>query len=192
MDDDGLLEVLHAAATAVADALAGLTDWGLGRDPRRVSTDPISWPTTPRWPCSRRPDSACCPRSPAPTTRTGRSSWCSIRWTGRPTRRGASLVRDEPLRGGRGGTEGVGRRQPGESGSGTRRCAAAGPGRTVDRSGPSGCERLDEAIVGFSGYPPRYLGWSQYRALGAAALDLCAVAEGSLDGYAAVGGSRLG
>jgi fructose-1,6-bisphosphatase/inositol monophosphatase family enzyme len=46
--------------------------------------------------------------------------------------------------------------------------------------------------VGFSGYPPTYLGWSQYRSLGAAALDLCAVAEGVLDGYAVVGGSRLG
>jgi fructose-1,6-bisphosphatase/inositol monophosphatase family enzyme len=56
----------------------------------------------------------------------------------------------------------------------------------------SGCRTLGEAIVGFSGYPPRYLGWSQYRSLGAAALDLCAVAEGVLDGYAAVGGSQLG
>jgi fructose-1,6-bisphosphatase/inositol monophosphatase family enzyme len=51
---------------------------------------------------------------------------------------------------------------------------------------------LGQAIIGFSGYPPRYLGWSQYRGLGAAALDLCAVAEGVLDGYAVVGGSKLG
>ena len=58
--------------------------------------------------------------------------------------------------------------------------------------GPSACEVLGESIIGFSGYPPRYLGWSQYRALGAAALDLCAVAEGVLDGYAVVGGSQLG
>jgi fructose-1,6-bisphosphatase/inositol monophosphatase family enzyme len=57
---------------------------------------------------------------------------------------------------------------------------------------PSGCDALDQAIVAFSGYPPRYFGWSQYRSLGAAALDLCAVAEGALDGYATVGGSRLG
>ena len=46
--------------------------------------------------------------------------------------------------------------------------------------------------MAFSGYPPRYLGWSQFRVLGAAALDLCAVAEGVLDGYAVTGGSRLG
>ena len=57
---------------------------------------------------------------------------------------------------------------------------------------PSGCERLGEAIVAFSGYPPRYFGWLQYRCLGAAALDLCAVAEGVLDGYGVVGGSKLG
>ena len=57
---------------------------------------------------------------------------------------------------------------------------------------PSGCERLEEAIVAFSGYPPRHFGWLQYRCLGAAALDLCAVAEGVLDGYAVVGGSELG
>jgi len=43
--------------------------------------------------------------------------------------------------------------------------------------------RLDESLVGLSGYPPRYLGWKQFRALGAVALDLCAVATGVLDGY---------
>ena len=48
---------------------------------------------------------------------------------------------------------------------------------------PSGKESLDRSLIGLSGYPPKYLGWRQYRALGAAALDLCAVADGSLDGY---------
>jgi len=57
---------------------------------------------------------------------------------------------------------------------------------------PSGCARMDRAIVAFSGYPPRHYGWNQYRCLGAAALDLCAVAEGTLDGYGVVGGSQLG
>jgi len=42
---------------------------------------------------------------------------------------------------------------------------------------------LSEAIVGLSGLPPRHLGWGQFRAMGAAALDLCAVADGRLDGY---------
>lgn len=48
---------------------------------------------------------------------------------------------------------------------------------------PSGVRRLDQAIVGLSGWPGRVGGWQQYRALGAAALDLCAVAAGHLDGY---------
>jgi fructose-1,6-bisphosphatase/inositol monophosphatase family enzyme len=48
---------------------------------------------------------------------------------------------------------------------------------------PSGQTRLRRAVIGLSGFPPRWLGWKQYRALGAAALDLCAVADGTLDGY---------
>jgi myo-inositol-1(or 4)-monophosphatase len=51
------------------------------------------------------------------------------------------------------------------------------------RLAPSGCTRVGDAIVGLSGWPPVHLGWQQYRSLGAAALDLCAVAAGVLDGY---------
>lgn len=42
---------------------------------------------------------------------------------------------------------------------------------------------LGQSLVGISGYPSRNLGWKQFRALGAAALDLCAVASGLLDAY---------
>ncbi len=42
---------------------------------------------------------------------------------------------------------------------------------------------LADAIIGVSGLPPRSLGWAQYRAYGAAALDLCAVAAGELHGF---------
>jgi len=42
---------------------------------------------------------------------------------------------------------------------------------------------LGSAIVGLSGWPPRHGGWKQMRALGAAALDICAVAAGRLDAY---------
>ena len=48
---------------------------------------------------------------------------------------------------------------------------------------PTDCSSMDRAIVAFSGYPDRWLGWLQYRSLGAAALDLCAVASGSLDAF---------
>ncbi len=55
--------------------------------------------------------------------------------------------------------------------------------RNGERIGPTGCATVGDALVGLSGFPPRWLGWRQYRALGAAALDLCAVACGVLDGY---------
>ena len=48
---------------------------------------------------------------------------------------------------------------------------------------PTACVRLDDAVLGLTGYPPVDLGWRQMRALGAAALDLCAVACGHLDAY---------
>lgn len=49
--------------------------------------------------------------------------------------------------------------------------------------GPSGARTLEESIVGISGLPEKHLGWGQFRALGAAALDLCSVACGRLDAY---------
>jgi myo-inositol-1(or 4)-monophosphatase len=48
---------------------------------------------------------------------------------------------------------------------------------------PSAAVTLDTSVVGISGYPDHHLGWRQFRALGAAALDLCAVAAGTLDAY---------
>jgi len=48
---------------------------------------------------------------------------------------------------------------------------------------PSECEELADAFVGLSGMPPTNLGWRQFRALGASALDLCLVASGVLDGF---------
>ncbi len=78
--------------------------------------------------------------------------------------------------------------------SGVRFEAVRGGGARKDGAPivPSSCRSLGEAVVAFSGYPPRYLGWSQFRILGAAALDICAVAEGVLDGYAVTGRSQLG
>ena len=63
--------------------------------------------------------------------------------------------------------------------------AIRGGGARVDGRtfSPSGCTDLHADLNGLSGYPSIPLGWKQYRALGAAALDLCAVAAGVLDGY---------
>jgi fructose-1,6-bisphosphatase/inositol monophosphatase family enzyme len=63
--------------------------------------------------------------------------------------------------------------------------AVRGGGATLDGLPllPGGAKALHESVVGLSGFPPGWLGWKQYRALGAAALDMCAVADGTLDAY---------
>ena len=48
---------------------------------------------------------------------------------------------------------------------------------------PSSCSTLKEAVVGVSGLASFRPQWSQFRALGAAALDICLVAQGVLDGW---------
>lgn len=48
---------------------------------------------------------------------------------------------------------------------------------------PRSCERLADAIVGVTWFPAKPLRARQFRALGAAALDICCVAAGSLDAY---------
>ncbi len=45
--------------------------------------------------------------------------------------------------------------------------------------------------MGISGFPRIHPGWAQFRALGAAAFEFCAVAEGVLDAYSVVGRSTL-
>lgn len=69
--------------------------------------------------------------------------------------------------------------------SGTRFDAVRGEGARCDGKpvAPSSKTDLRQALVALSGMPPRWLGWKQYRALGAAALDLCSVGSGMVDGY---------
>jgi len=69
--------------------------------------------------------------------------------------------------------------------TGERFDAVRGSGAWCDgeRIVPSGQTAMASAIVGISGFPGAHLGWSQYRVFGAAALDLCLVASGRLDGY---------
>ena len=54
--------------------------------------------------------------------------------------------------------------------SGQRFEATRGGGARVDGRplAPSRCDAMDEAVVGLSGYPPRWFGWKQFRALGCA------------------------
>lgn len=68
---------------------------------------------------------------------------------------------------------------------GPRFTAVRGGGARCDGSliKPSACIDIGAAILGLNGLPARHYGWAQYRTLGAASLDLCAVASGVLDGY---------
>jgi myo-inositol-1(or 4)-monophosphatase len=191
MKDGTLLAVLHDAASAVADALAGLGDWGLagtrkGQYRSDLAADAAAVAVLDKGGLGVMSEEsgmhggdreiivALDPVDGSTNAARGipwyATSLCAVDGDGLRAAvvvNQASGVRFEAVRGG-----------------GARR--DGGPIH------PSGCTRLREAIIGFSGYPPTYLGWSQYRGLGAAALDLCAVADGTLDGYAVVGGSSLG
>ncbi|MGO8871810.1 MAG: inositol monophosphatase family protein [Acidimicrobiales bacterium] len=191
MDDDSLLEVLYAAASAVASALSSLADWG----PAGTRAG--------QYRCDLAADAAVL----AVLDDAGMGVMSEESGMHHPERPVVVVV--DPVDGSTNAARGIpwfatslcaldadGPRAAVvvNLASGVRFDAVRGGGARRDGSPirPSACTALGEAIIGFSGYPPRYFGWSQYRGLGAAALDLCAVAEGVLDGYAVVGGSRLG
>jgi fructose-1,6-bisphosphatase/inositol monophosphatase family enzyme len=69
--------------------------------------------------------------------------------------------------------------------TGQRFEAVRGSGARMDgvAASPSGVEKLGDALVALSGYPAEHFGWRQYRALGASALDICAVACGVVDAF---------
>lgn len=70
-------------------------------------------------------------------------------------------------------------------GTGDRYDAACSGGARLNGSTlvPRTSRPLREAIVAVNGLPPGPGGWAQFRTLGAAALEICAVADGRLDGY---------
>jgi len=191
MDDATLLEVLHAAATAIADALVGLDDWGLAG----TTVDQY------------RHDLVADEAALAVLEEAGVGVLSEESGTRRLDREVVVVM--DPVDGSTNASRGIpwyatslcavdgdGARAAlvVDQASGARFEAVRGGGATKDgvAIAPSGCRQLDGAIVAFSGYPHRHLGWSQFRCLGAAALDLCAVAEGVLDGFGVVGGSALG
>lgn len=49
---------------------------------------------------------------------------------------------------------------------------------------PSGVSSMNDAFVAVSGLPHTHFGWRQFRCYGAAALDICSVADGTFDAFA--------
>jgi fructose-1,6-bisphosphatase/inositol monophosphatase family enzyme len=182
VDDSNLLQVLHDTATAVRGVLDGLTDWGL------AGTRPGQY----------RSDLAADEAALAVLAAAGLGAM-SEESGPHDTDRDVVVVLD-PVDGSTNASRGlpwyatslcaVDRDGPRaavvvDQASGQRFEATRGGGARVDGRplAPSGCDAMEDAIVGLSGYPPRSLGWKQFRALGALALDLCAVAGGRLDAY---------
>lgn len=181
-DEASLLSVLAEAADAIAEALAGTDDWGetghkRGEHHSDLATDAaalgvlgaagfgvLSEESGHTWP--ERALTVVLDPLDGSTNASRRMGWwatslCAVD-AGGPL---ATLVVD--LR------------------HGTRYEAvrARGARRDGEAIKASGCVSLDAAIVGLNGVPAGHGGWAQYRAFGAAALDLCAVADGTLDGY---------
>ncbi len=71
--------------------------------------------------------------------------------------------------------------------------AEKGGGATRDGEpiSPSGAHTIADSVISFSGWPSRDLGWAQVRALGAASLEICLVADGSLDAFTVAQNSTL-
>ncbi len=186
-----MLEVLHEAVTAVAAALAGLEDWGLaGTRPDQYRSDLVA-------------DAAAVPLL-VDAGLGVLSEESGLTGGGRPI-----LAVLDPIDGSTNAAHGlpwyatslcaVDEEGPrvavvANQASGVRFEAVRGGGALRDGRPlrASGCEALERAIVALSGYPARHLGWGQFRALGAAALDLCAVAEGTLDAYVDCSGAGQG
>ena len=182
MRDEVLLEVLHEAATAVRGALDGLDDWGpSGRRRGQYRSDLVA------------DDAALEVLDRAGLGVVSEES-------GMRAGTGDLVVALDPLDGSTNASRGIpwyatslcavdgdGPRVAlvVDQASGTRYEAVRGGGARADGEPlqPTGCTELRNAIVGLSGYPPTWFGWKQYRALGAVALDLCAVAGGVLDAY---------
>jgi fructose-1,6-bisphosphatase/inositol monophosphatase family enzyme len=182
MDDAALLGVLHEAATAVRTALDELVDWGIaGTRPGQYRSDLAA---------------------DAAAARVLEAAGLGVmsEESGRHAGDQAVVVVVDPVDGSTNASRGLpwyatslcavdatGPRAAVvvDQASGLRFEATRGGGARVDGEPltPSPCPSLGDAVVGLSGYPPRWFGWRQYRAFGALALDLCAVAGGRLDAY---------
>ena len=182
VDDSALLGVLHDVCDAVASALSGIDDWGLaGTRPGQHFSDLVA--------------DAAALEVLAASDLTVLSEESGI-----TPAEGSLLAVVDPLD----GSTNAWRRVPwyatavcvvdaegprvavvANQATNTRFEARRGGGAFVDgvAIAPSGRTELSESLIGLTAWPRAHFGWRQFRALGAAALDMCAVAGGVLDGY---------
>lgn len=73
--------------------------------------------------------------------------------------------------------------QNGATGAGYRAVRGGGARLGDDPITPAPTTEIERSVVALSGWPPTRLRWRQFRALGSAALALCDVAAGHVDGY---------
>jgi len=182
MRDDQLIEVLRASAVAVREALDGLDDWGpAGTRPGQYRSDlaadaaalnvltEAGLGVLSEESGLHDPDRdlvAVLDPVDGSTNASRRIPWfaTSVCVLDAEGARAALVV-----------NQATGERFEAVRGGGARRNDAP----TV----PTACTSLGTALVGVTSMPPARFGWRQVRALGAAALDLCAVASGQLDAY---------
>ena len=182
MDDRILREVLDETATAIRSALGDLDDWGLagtraGQYHSDLAADAAALEVLDRAGVGvlseesgrHRPDAAITvvldPLDGSTNASRGipwfATSLCAVDGDGARAALVINLAtgdRFEAIRGG-------------------------GATRNGAPIAPSGATRMRESLIALSGYPDHWLGWYQFRSLGACALDLCAVASGVVDGY---------
>ena len=186
LSDSGLVELLHEAALAVRSALEVIDDWGLagpdgahgGQHLSDLAADAAALEVLGQadvavlseesgWTGVQGSDVVVVVDPLDGSTNAARgvpwfaTSLCAVDGDGLR----AALVVDLPH---------------GRTYTALRGCGASVDG--VDLR-PTTCTDTGHAFVGISGLPSRPLGWRQFRSFGAAALDLCAVAEGVLDAY---------
>lgn len=182
VNPQSVLEVFDSVVRAVAEALSDVHDWGLtGRRTGQYHADLLA-------------DAAALPilRS---------AGWGIVSEESGPENLGAPLVVClDPLDGSTNASRGIPH-------FATSLCAidAEGPWvamvahqavsktwwaiRGQGAHGPDGpilrtdAPSWNEAMVAISGQPPDGAGWQQFRALGAAAIDLCFVADGTVDAF---------
>jgi myo-inositol-1(or 4)-monophosphatase len=177
-----VVEVLHEAASAVAAALDGLDDWGLaGTRPGQHRSDLVAdraalsvLDAAGFGVVSEESGGHSLDRPVVVVVDPvdgSTNAWRGLPWWATSL---CACDRDGPLAAVV-VNQATGTRFEAVRGGGSRR-----DGKPVS---PSACRAMSDAIVALSGYPARRFGWNQYRSLGAAALDLCAVACGQLDAF---------